>query len=131
MSGTATRTAVAVSSLVTDDGVLVRLGGTLDAGSRPELRASLLRTRPAGRADVIIDAGDVVAVDDHVLAVLLAVGAWARETGTRLSFSRMSDPLRREVDALGCAALLPMLEPAGRRHGEIAAMTGPRLATAR
>ncbi|MDX6207399.1 MAG: anti-sigma factor antagonist [Frankiales bacterium] len=104
-----------VAALYTDDGVLVRLDGALDAASAPQLRTALLSVRPAGCDDVIIDAAGVTAVDDDALAVLLAAGAWAVDTGARLGFSRMSDVLRAEISMLDISMLLPMLAPAGER----------------
>jgi anti-anti-sigma regulatory factor len=112
-------TFVAQSSTVvathTVDGVLVRLDGAFDADSAPALRTALLSVRPAGCDDVIIDAGGVTTVDDDALAVLLAAGAWAVDTGARLGFSRMSDCLREEIASLDISMLLPMLAPAGER----------------
>ncbi|MDX6228239.1 MAG: anti-sigma factor antagonist [Frankiales bacterium] len=99
----------------TVDGVLVRLDGAFDADSGPQLRTALLSVRPAGCDDVIIDAGGVTTVDDDALAILLAAGAWAVDTGARLGFSRMSDCLRDEIAALDISMLLPMLAPAGER----------------
>lgn len=104
-----------VATVYTQDGVLVRLGGSFDADSVPQLRSALLTTRPAGCDDVIIDAGGVSKVDDDALAVLLAAGAWAVDTGARLGFSRMSDVLRDEIANLDISMLLPMLAPAGQR----------------
>jgi anti-anti-sigma regulatory factor len=111
----ATQPSTDVVSLFTEDGVLVRLDGALDAACAPQLRTALLSQRPTGCDDVIIDAGGVTAVDDDALAVLLAAGAWAVDTGARLGFSRMSDCLRAEISMLDISMLLPMLAPAGER----------------
>jgi anti-anti-sigma regulatory factor len=116
-SSTTQFAAADVSSLFTEDGVLVRLDGALDAASAPQLRSALLSSRPAGCDDVIIDAGGVTRIDDEALAILMAAGAWAVDTGARLGFSRMADCVRDEVDALELAVLLPMLAPAGERAG--------------
>jgi anti-anti-sigma regulatory factor len=104
-----------IAATYTDDGVLVRLDGALDADSAGQLRNALLSVRPAGCDDVIIDAAGVTDVDDDALAVLLAAGAWAIDTGARLGFSRMSDCLRAEIAMLDISMLLPMLAPAGER----------------
>jgi anti-anti-sigma regulatory factor len=108
-------TEVHVASIYTEDGLLVRLDGALDGSSTGQLAKALLTTRPFGCDDVIIDGGGVTAVDDDALAVLMAAGAWAVDTGARLGFSRMSDCLRTEVDSLDISMLLPMLAPAGER----------------
>ncbi len=122
-------TAVHVATIYTEDGVLVRLDGDLDASCAVELGNALLTTRPYGCDDIIIDGGAVTSVTDDALAILLAAGAWAVDTGARLGFSRMSECLRDEVDTLDLSVLLPMLAPAGER---IAATARPmRLAVAR
>ena len=101
----------------TADGMFVRIAGELDGQSLSQLRSSLLRTRPAVCRDVIVDAGAVTYDDDDALAVLIAAGAWAANTGATISYSRMSDVLRAEVEALGLEAALPMLAPIGMRTG--------------
>lgn len=106
---------VHVATIYTEDGVLVRLDGALDASCSVQLGQALLTTRPYGCDDVIIDGGGVTSVDDEALAILLAAGAWAVDTGARLGFSRMSECLRDEVDNLDISLLLPMLPPAGER----------------
>jgi anti-anti-sigma factor len=114
------------------DGMFVRLAGELDGQSLPQLRSSLLRTRPDHCRDVIIDAGGVTYVDDSALAVLVAASAWAANSGASISFSRMSDALRDEVDALDLQAALPMLAPIGTRAGSAipASVPDPRTVTA-
>jgi anti-anti-sigma regulatory factor len=104
-----------VTTLFTEDGVLVRLDGAIDGDAAPQLRSALLSSRPAGCDDVIIDAGGVTRIDDEALAILMAAGAWAVDTGARLGFSRMADCVRDEVEALEISVLLPMLAPAGER----------------
>jgi anti-anti-sigma factor len=119
----------AVTTVLTDDGLLVRLSGVLDIAATPALRASLLGVRPAGCDDVVVDADGVLAVDDAALAVLLAAGTWVADTGGRLSFVRMSETLRREVAQLGLERLLPMLESVGERTVAVP-FPSPRTATA-
>lgn len=101
----------------TTDGMYVRIAGDLDGESLPQLRQSLLRTRPANCRDIIVDAGAVTSVDDSALAVLVAASAWATDSGAAISYSRMSDALRDEVEALDLHAALPMLAPIGARAG--------------
>jgi anti-anti-sigma regulatory factor len=108
-------TAVHVTTVVTEDGLLVRLDGALDAEAAPQLRQALLTQRPFGCDDVVIDGGGVTTVDDVALGVLLAAGAWAVDTGARLGFSRMSEPLQAEISTLDISMLLPMLAPVGER----------------
>jgi anti-anti-sigma regulatory factor len=103
---------VAVTTLA--DGLVVRLAGALGRGAESLLREALLRPRPAACRDILVDAGDVEAIDDDALAVLLAAPSWADETGGQLSFTRISVPLQRAADGIG---LFPMLPPAGTREG--------------
>ncbi|MDQ1701521.1 MAG: anti-sigma factor antagonist [Frankiaceae bacterium] len=100
----------------TADGMFVRIAGELDSQSLSQLRSSLLRTRPSVCRDVIVDAGAVTFVDDSALAVLVAASAWAADSGATISYSRMSDALRAEVETLGLQAALPMLAPIGARN---------------
>lgn len=122
-----------VEATHTNDGMYVRVEGQLDAQSLPQLREVLLRRRPAHETDIIVDAGAVTSVGDEALAVLVAASAWAADTGARLSYSRMSDALRAEVDALGIGVALPMLAPIGTRAGSAspAPVLAPRTATVR
>jgi anti-anti-sigma factor len=129
MSAATLATEPTVTAVLTGDGLLVRLSGALDVVSAPALRAALLGVRPVGCDDVVVDAGDVTAVDDSALAVLLAAGTWVVDTGGRLSFVRMSSTLRREVAQLGLERLLPMLEPVGERSATVP-MPAPRTAAA-
>ena len=108
-------TAADVTTVFTQDGVLVRLDGALDSGSSAALRSALLTDRPEGCDDVIIDAGGVTSVDQDALDVLLAADAWAVDTGGRLSFIRISDALQAEIDNRDLTIVLPMLGRAGQR----------------
>ncbi|MCU1675324.1 MAG: anti-sigma-factor antagonist [Frankiales bacterium] len=103
----------------TADGMFVRIAGELDGQSLSQLRSSLLRTRPAASSDVIVDAGAVTYVNDSALAVLVAASAWAANSGAAISYSRMSDALRTEVEALGLETAMPMLAPIGARAGSV------------
>lgn len=97
------------------DGLVIRLSGRLDDGCVPALRAGLLAPRPAGRDDVLVDAGSVERVDDAALAVLVAAPRWAHETGGRLSYTRVSDSLRATAQHLQVEDALPLLAAPGRR----------------
>ena len=113
---TAVFNAAPVATVWTDDGVLVRLSGRVGAAEVAELRASLLRRRPAGCDDVIVDAGDLTEADDSALAVLLAADSWARDTGGRLRYSRIGAWLRNEMVSLGLADAMHELEGPGQRR---------------
>lgn len=102
----------------TSDGMFVRVAGELDGQSLSQLRSALLRTRPEQCRDVIVDAGAVTYVDDNALAVLVAASAWAANSGASISYSRMSETLRTQVDALDLHAAMPMLAPIGTRAGQ-------------
>ncbi|HVB26950.1 MAG TPA: STAS domain-containing protein [Mycobacteriales bacterium] len=105
--------AVEVSALA--DGLVIRLSGHLGHGDTDALRAALLTPRPRGCDDVLVDAGDVAAVDDDALAVLLAAPAFAAQTGGRLTLTRSSAALSGTLDAIGLADALPVLGPVGLR----------------
>lgn len=106
-----------VSASVLADGIVVRLSGSLDVASLPELRATLLRTRPEGCDDVLVDAGHVSEIHERALAVLLAAVDWADETGGRLRFAAMSQPLAETAEYFDVADLLPRLPGPGGRAG--------------
>jgi anti-anti-sigma regulatory factor len=95
------------------DGLVVRLSGVLDGQAVPELRRELLAPVGDGWADVLVDAGAVAAVDDEVLAVLVAGSSWARDAGCRFALSAASPAVRTSIAELAIGAALPMLGDAG------------------
>jgi anti-anti-sigma regulatory factor len=104
-----------VSASVLADGIVVRLTGSLDVASLPELRATLLTSRPEGCDDVLVDAGHVTEVHERALAVLVAAADWASETGGRLRFAAMSSALIDTADYFSVTDLLPRLPGPGGR----------------
>jgi anti-anti-sigma regulatory factor len=106
-----------VSANVLADGIIVRLKGSLDVASLPDLRASLLSVRPEGCDDVLVDAGHVTEVHERALAVLIAASEWARQTGGRLRFAAMSPALVDTADYFDVTDLLPRLPGPGGRAG--------------
>lgn len=104
-----------VSASVLADGIVVRLSGSLDAASLPDLRATLLRARPEGCDDVLIDAGQVTEVHERALAILVAASDWANATGGRLQFAAMSEALIDTANHFDVADLLPRLPGPGGR----------------
>ena len=104
-----------VSANVLADGIVVRLSGSLDAESLPQLRSTLLRPRPQGCDDVLVDAGHVTEVHERALAVLVAAAGWASETGGRLQFAAMSQPLLETAEYFDVTDLLPRLPGPGGR----------------
>jgi anti-anti-sigma regulatory factor len=104
-----------VSANVLADGIVVRLTGSLDVASLPELRATLLTSRPEGCDDVLVDAGHVTEVHERALAVLVAAADWAAETGGRLRFAAMSTALVDTADYFSVTDLLPRLPGPGGR----------------
>jgi anti-sigma B factor antagonist len=109
-----------VSANVLADGIVVRLSGSLDVAALPELRATLLRPRPQGCDDVLVDASQVTEVHERALAVLVAAADWADETGGRLRFATMSEPLLDTAGYFGVADLLPRLPGPGGRAAAVA-----------
>ena len=100
---------VAVTELA--DGVIVRLSGPIDVSSTAALRRALLSPRPARCRDVLVDAGNVETLDDDALAVLLAGAGWARDSGRRFAFTRVSPVVQQLVETLRLGDLLPGLPP--------------------
>jgi len=78
----------------------VRLGGHLGPAAVPALREALLRGRPVGCWQVVVDCTDVRGADDPALAVLHAAGAWASDTGGELEITPRSSLLGRQLDEL-------------------------------
>jgi anti-anti-sigma regulatory factor len=106
-----------VSANVLADGIIIRLNGSLDVASLPDLRATLLSLRPEGCDDVLVDAGHVTEVHERALAVLIAAAEWARQTGGRLRFAAMSPALVNTADYFDVTDLLPRLPGPGGRAG--------------
>jgi anti-anti-sigma factor len=109
-----------VSANLLADGIVVRLTGSLDVASLPDLRATLLTARPEGCDDVLVDAGHVTEIHERALAVLIAAADWATDTGGRLRFAAMSSALLDTVDYFGVTDLLPRLPAPGGRAGAAA-----------
>src|SRR4051794_24897477 len=91
------------------DGKLVRLGGTLTGHQLPELRDALLTPLAEGCRDVVIDAGEVTAINDDAIAVLLAARIWAEDHGARMMLSRSAPALESTLEELEITGALPRL----------------------
>jgi anti-anti-sigma factor len=104
-----------VAASVLADGVVVRLSGSLDVATLPDLRATLLATRPAGCDDVVVDASQVSEIHERALAVLVAAVDWTATTGGRLRFAAISQPLLETIRHFGVEDLLPRLPGPGGR----------------
>jgi anti-anti-sigma regulatory factor len=97
------------------DGLVVRLAGALGAAEARALREVLLRPRPAACRDVLVDAGDVDAIEREPLTVIAAASRLATATGRRLSFTRLSDAVSCAAESFGVRAGLTLLGPPGSR----------------
>lgn len=91
------------------DGMLIQLGGVLGPEQLVDLRATLLVPLAPECRDVVIDAGDVDAVDDSVLAVLLAACEWSEIQGVRFLLSRASEAMEEALLDAGMDDALPRL----------------------
>lgn len=85
------------------DGKLVQLSGHIGAAELPALRLALLAPLFAGCQDVVIDAGEVVAIDDQAMAVVVAAEEWATYAGARLLLSRATPVFEQALADLGFA----------------------------
>jgi anti-anti-sigma regulatory factor len=108
-----------VSTTRLGDGLVVRLAGSLDVDSLADLRGALLVERPEGCNDVVVDAGQVAEVHERALAVLIAAGEWAEQTGGRLQFSAVSASMLETAAFFDVADLLPRLPGPGGRAAEV------------
>jgi anti-anti-sigma regulatory factor len=83
------------------DGKLVQLSGRIGHDELAALRLALLTPLFDDCKDVVIDAGEVVAIDDDAVAVLVAAEEWASHAGARLLLSRVSPTLEQALADLG------------------------------
>jgi len=91
------------------DGLLVRIGGPVTSTQVPALRDALLAPLENGCRDVVVDAGEMTALDDEALAVLLAGRVWAEEHGARMLLSRTAPCLEETLEELEITGALPRL----------------------
>ena len=82
------------------DGKLVQLSGRIGHEELPALRLALLTPMFDDCHDVVIDAGEVVAIDDDAIAVLMAAEEWASHAGARLLLSRVAPALEQALAEL-------------------------------
>lgn len=83
------------------DGKLVQLCGRIGQGEMSALRLALLSPLFNGCRDVVIDAGDVVAIDDEAIAVIAAAEEWATYAGARMLLSRATPVVEHALAELG------------------------------
>lgn len=110
------------------DGKLVQLSGQLGAAELPALRLALLMPMHDDCRDVVIDAGEVEAIDDAAVALLLAAREWAWSTGVRILLSRSTTEFDQALADLGLPDLLPRLSAprAEPTHVELPHVALPR-----
>lgn len=93
------------------DGKLVQLSGRIGRDELPALRLALLMPLFDECHDIVVDAGDVVAVDDDAVAVLVAAEEWASYAGARLLLSRVAPALEMALADLDLSDRIPRLAP--------------------
>src|SRR4051812_3496077 len=91
------------------DGMLVRLGGSLSERELPQLRDALLGPFEGSCRDVVVDAGELTAINDGAIAVLLAARVWAEDHGARMLLSRSAPALESTLEELEITNALPRL----------------------
>jgi anti-anti-sigma regulatory factor len=83
------------------DGKLVQLAGRIGKAELPALRRALLAPLVVGCLDVVIDAGEVIAIDDEAIAVVVAAEEWTSYAGARLLLSRATPAFEQALSDLG------------------------------
>jgi anti-anti-sigma regulatory factor len=106
-------TAGSVNCVHLADGKLVQLSGRIGREELAALRLALLTPLFDDCRDVVIDAGDVVAVDDEAIAVLVAAEEWATYAGARLLLSRAAPVLEQALADLDFSNRIPRLAALG------------------
>lgn len=98
-----------VDSTYLADGKLVQLSGILGDAQLPAMRLALLMPLALEYRDVVVDAGDVCAISDDAVAVLVAAEQWATANGVRFMLSRRSAALEQVLIELDLTDALPLL----------------------
>ena len=98
-----------VDSTYLADGKLVQLSGILGDAQLPAMRLALLMPLALEYRDVVVDAGDVCAISDDAVAVLVAAEQWATANGVRFMLSRRSRALEQVLTELDLMDALPLL----------------------
>ena len=93
------------------DGKLVQLSGFIGEPELPTLRLALLTPLFDECRDVVVDAGEVLGIDDEAVAVLAAAREWADVAGARILLSRSSPEFDSVLAELDMTELLPRLAP--------------------
>jgi anti-anti-sigma regulatory factor len=110
------------------DGKLVQLSGRLGRAELPALRLALLTPLFDDCRDVVVDAGEVEAVDDEAIAVLVAAEEWATYAGARLLLSRATPAFEQALIELDLADRIPRLSQLGPNARRPALVPVPRSA---
>jgi anti-anti-sigma regulatory factor len=119
-------TAGTVNCMELADGKLVQLIGRVGQTELPALRLALLTPLFAGCRDVIIDAGEVDAVTDEAIAVVVAAEEWATYAGARLLLSRATPAFEQALTDLGFAHGIRRLADLGKDDGRPVLVPLPR-----
>ena len=94
-------TAGTVNCAHLSDGKLIQLSGRIGKTELPALRRALLAPLFVGCQDVVIDAGEVLSIDDEAIAVVVAAEEWATYAGARLLLSRATPVFEQALSDLG------------------------------
>ena len=102
-------TDVRVDCIHLADGKIVRLTGALGPDDIDDLRKVLLMPLGHGCKDVVVDAGQVTAISDEAVAVLIAAPVWVGTQGGRFLLSASSPAFDQTLEELDFVGLLPRL----------------------
>jgi anti-anti-sigma regulatory factor len=111
------------------DGKLVQLSGRLGQAQLSALRLALLTPLFAGCQDVVIDAGEVLAVEDEAVAVMVAADEWATSAGARLLLSRVTPVVEQALSDLGFSDRLQRLADLGTTDARPVLVSVPAAST--
>lgn len=111
------------------DGKLIQLTGHLGPAEMPALRRALLAPLFPGCRDIVIDAGEVDALDDEAVAVIVAADEWATYAGARLILSRATPVVEQALTELDFADRIRRLSELGSHERRPALVSVPREST--
>jgi anti-sigma B factor antagonist len=91
---------------------IVRLEGSCDLATAPQLRQTLHELTPPGVEDVVLDVSDLEFIDSTGLGVVLGAMRRLREGGGSLSIAGAQGIVRRVLEITDLDKVIPMIDAA-------------------